>query len=154
MGNAFIEKEVSKIINDKSIEYPKNIALACSWIIANFKGVNIKIFDVRESSSLCDYNIIATSTNINQSRAIIHEMTSSLRHNNKEIMSLEGMGDAEWVLLDAADVIVHLFQETSRDVFDLDTLWKEFPQVKIPDEYYFSSPQAEASTEDSTNNYF
>jgi ribosome-associated protein len=154
MGNAFIAKEVSKIINDKSIEYPRNIALACSWIIANFKGINIKIFDVRESSSLCDYNIIASATNVTQARAIIHEMTSNLRHNEQSIMSLEGTSDAEWILLDVADVIVHLFQETPRDVFDLDTLWKDYPQITIPEEYYFSTPQTEVKKEDSTNNYF
>jgi ribosome-associated protein len=153
MSNTFIAKEISKIINDKDLEYPRNIALACSWIIANFKGVNIKIFDVRESSSLCDYNIVASSTNITQARAIIHEMTTNLRNNGQEIVSLEGTADAEWILLDVADVIVHLFQETPRDVFDLDTLWKSYPQVTIPEEYYFSTPQSETTKEDS-NNYF
>lgn len=154
MSNTFVSKEVKKIINDEKIEFPKNIALACSWIIANFKGVNIKIFDVSESSSLCDYNIIASSTNPTQSRAIIDEIVANLRQNDQEIISLEGMSDAEWVLVDGGDVIVHLFQETSRDVFDLDTLWKKYPQVNIPEEYYFSSPQTEEKKEDSTNNYF
>lgn len=155
MSNPFIEKQVTKIINEDGIEYPKNIALACAWIIANFKGVNIKVFDVSESSSLCDYNIIASAQNTTQARSIVDELTPNLKKHGQEILSLEGLSDAEWILVDAGDVIVHLFQETARDIFDLDTLWGDYPQVKIPEEYYFSAPnQDDKRSDDSSNNYF
>lgn len=156
MGNPYVEKEVKKIITDLGKEYPKNFALAAAWILANFKGVNIKVFDVKESSSLCDYNIIASMQNTTQARAAIEELSGNFRNNDANIISVEGLSDAEWILLDAGDVIVHLFQETARDIFDLDHLWGEFPQIEIPQDYYFSSPEMAkvASPEDPTDNYF
>ena len=156
MANQYVEKEVKKIISDLNGEYPKNFALAAAWILANFKGVNIKIFDVNESSSLCDYNIIASMQNTTQARAAIEELSGNFRKNDANIISVEGLSDAEWILIDAGDVIVHLFQETARDIFDLDHLWGEFPQVEIPQDYYFSSPEMTKVTtpEDPTDNYF
>lgn len=157
MANPYVEKEVKKIVEELSSEYPKNIALAAAWIIANFKGINIKIFDVKESSSLCDYNIIASMQNTTQARAVIDELSANLKKNGNNIISVEGLTDAEWILLDAGDIIIHLFQETARDIFDLDNLWGVFPQVEIPSEYYFSSPEIEqpvAKQEDPTDNYF
>ncbi len=152
--NPFIEKEIAKIIEENKADFPKNIALACSWIVANFKGINIKIFDVQGSSSLCDYNIIASAQNSTQSRSIVEMLDAALRNNGQEIISVEGLNDAEWILLDAGDVIVHLFLDTSRDIFDLDTLWKNYPQVQIPEEYYFGTPETQAAPSDPTSNYF
>ena len=135
MLDPFIEKEITKVIEGNKSEFPKNIALACAWVIANFKGINIKIFDVKDSSSLCDYNIIASAQNTTQARSIVDVLAPALKANDQEIISLEGVHEAEWILVDAGDVIVHLFLETSRDVFDLDNLWKNYDQVQIPEEY-------------------
>lgn len=156
MANPYVEKEVKKIITDLNGDYPKNFALAAAWVLANFKGANIKIFEVKESSSLCDYNIIASMQNTTQARAAIDELAINFRNNDTEIISVEGLSDAEWILLDAGDVIVHIFQEVARDVFDLDHLWGEFPQVEIPQDYYFSSPEMaqSATPADPTDNYF
>lgn len=155
MANPFIEKEVNKIINEQGIEFPKNHALAVAWIIANFKGVNIKIFDVHESSSLCDFNIIASAQNVTQARSMVDEITFNLKKNGANVISIEGLTDGDWILVDMGDVIVHIFQEVSRDIFDLDSLWGAYPQVEIPSSYYFSNPEMEASGKDgSTDNYF
>jgi ribosome-associated protein len=155
MANPYIQKEVTKIINEQNIKYPQNLALAAAWIIANFKGVNIKIYDVTESSSLCDFNIVASMQNTTQAKAITDELTFNIKQNNGSILSLEGLSDAEWILVDAGDVIIHLFQETSRDIFDLDSLWKDYPQVQIPSEYYFGSAEVEVPRmEDPTDNFF
>ena len=155
MNNSFITKQVSKIVEEHKSEFPRNIALASCWIIANFKGINIKIFDVQGSSSLCDYNIIASAQNTTQARAIVDMLTPALKENEQEILSIEGMNEADWILVDVGDVIIHIFLETSRDIFDLDTLWKSFPQIQIPEEYYFSTPEAASSApSDPTSNYF
>jgi ribosome-associated protein len=154
MSNQFVEKEITKIMNEYKEEYPKNVALACAWIIANFKGINIKIFDMSNSSSLCDYNIIASAQNTIQSKAMVDVLVPSLRHTEVEVRSVEGVDEAEWILVDAGDVIVHLFLETSRDIFDLDMLWKNQKQIQIPEEYYFGTPQTETAHSDPTNNYF
>lgn len=155
MANPFVEKEVNKIINQQNIEYPKNSALASAWIIANFKGENIKIYDVQNSSSLCDYNIIASAQNITQAKAMVDEISYNLKKSGMKLHSLEGLTDGDWVLLDLGDIIIHIFQEYARELFNLDELWKDFPQIEIPQEYYFEHAELTATTsEDSTDSYF
>ncbi len=154
MGNPYIEKEVKKILENKDYEFPLNQAMGAAWIIANFKGVNIKVLDSSKTSSLCDYNIIATAENIIQSRAIIDELQVNLKEKNTEPMSLEGMEDGEWILLDLGDIIIHLFQEHTRDVYDLDGLWSELESVKIPQEFYFASGEGSTQEEVTAESYF
>jgi len=156
MSNPYVQKEVNKIINESEIEFPKNHALATAWIIANFKGINIKIFDAQGASSLCDYNIIATAENTIQAKSMVDEITYNLKQNEANVISIEGMREADWILLDFGDIIVHIFQENSRDLYDLDQLWSHYAQIDIPQEYYFSSPDVmnEKSKTNSTDNYF
>ncbi|MDP7320245.1 MAG: ribosome silencing factor [Bacteriovoracaceae bacterium] len=152
MSSAYIEKELDKIV--ASSEFPQNMALASAWVIAHFKGINIKIYDVKESSSLCDYNIIASAENTTQARSMVDEIVRNLRKHEVEILSLEGMAEADWILLDMGDIIVHIFQDLSRDIFDLDSLWHKYEQLPIPQEFYFGEPSEEKANKDSSENYF
>lgn len=154
MGNPYIEKEVKKVLENKEYEFPLNQAMGAAWIIANFKGVNIKVLDSSKTSSLCDYNIIATAENVIQSRAMIDELQANLKEKDTEAMSLEGMEDGEWILLDLGDIIVHIFQEHTRDVFDLDGLWSELDSVQIPQEFYFASGEGSQKEEVTAESYF
>lgn len=154
--NEYIKSEVSKIVTEFKEEYPKNIALASAWILANFKGINLKIFNVKDSSSLADYYVLASAGNSIQARSMTDELTANLRDSGMEILSVEGLTDGEWVLIDAGDIIVHIFNENSRDIFDLDSLWAKHSLVEIPQSYYFAghdNPEANKAN-DSTDNYF
>ena len=151
MSREYIKTEITKILEKE--EFPKNLALASAWIIANFKGVNIKIFDVSATSSLCDYNIIATAENTTQAKGMVDEIQRQLKAVAK-MNSLEGVSDGEWILLDMLDIIVHIFQDTTRDVFALEELWLNAPQVEIPNEYYYGPGEELKSSNDPTENYF
>ena len=152
MANEFVKKEVKKIF-EKESDSSKAAALASAWIIANYKGINIKAYDVKESSSLCDFNLIATANNTTQAKTMADEIQYNIKQNGGTILSVEGLSDCEWVLIDSGDVIIHIFQDISRDVFDLDSLWHEYEQLEIPSEYYFSHPEMK-DNEESTQNYF
>lgn len=152
MSNEFISKEVAKILKDEKSS--KNYALASAWIIAHFKGINIKIFDTKETSSLCDYNIIASAENIIQSKSMAQVIVKTLKEHGAEVLSLEGLSAGEWILLDIGDVIIHIFQEISRDVFDLDDIWRSSEQVEIPNEYYFGEANQEIKPKVNSENYF
>ncbi len=156
MSNEFVKSEISKIITNPDFQYPSNMAYAASWIIANFKGINLKIFDVKESSSLCDFYVIASTTNAVQSRAICDEILVNLKNNGMKNISTEGLSDAEWVLIDFGDIIIHLFQENSRDIYNLDSLWMNMPQLKIPNDYYHSNLDVNSNNNnsDSSGKFF
>ena len=116
MANEYIQNEVKKVISNSQFEFPLNHAMATAWILANFKGDNLKIFDMRKSSALVDYAVVATAQNATQTRAMIDEISSSLRNVGAKIVSYEGYESADWVLLDTGDIMVHVFKGPARDL--------------------------------------
>lgn len=138
--NEYIQNEVKKVITNTSFEFPLNHAMATAWILANFKGDNLKIFDMRKTTSLCDFSVIATAQNPTQARAMIDEVSTNLKQQGANIVSYEGYESADWILLDTGDIMVHVFNGPARDVYDLDMVYAKNPQVKIPEEFYFGKP--------------
>jgi ribosome-associated protein len=144
--NEYIQTEVKKVITNTAFEFPLNHAMASAWIIANYKGDNLKVFDMRKTTSLCDFSILATAQNVTQARAMIDEVSNNLKNQGANILSYEGYESADWILLDTGDIMIHVFTGPARDVYDLDMIYARNPQVKIPEEYYFAKA-ADVSTE-------
>lgn len=154
MANEYVDVEVKKIISNDKFEFPLNHAMASAWILANFKGDNLKVFDMRKTSSLCDFSVIATAQNTTQARAMIDEISNNLKSQGANILSYEGYESADWILLDTGDVIVHVFNGPARDVFDLDLVYAKNQQVKIPEEFYFGKPTNVATEKPDLKGFF
>lgn len=148
MANEFVAKEVAKIFQEVEGEQPKKAAMAAAWICAHFKAFNIKIFDVSKSSSLSDYYVICSSDNPTQAKSLVEELIPHFKKQNMYALSQEGMNDAEWILLDLGDIILHVFQESAREIYSLDQLWAGYPLLEIPQSYFTGSgEQVEKQTE-------
>jgi len=152
--NEYVQGEVKKVIANTGFEFPLNHAMASAWIVANYKGENLKIFDLRKSSALCDYSILATAQNATQARSMVDEISANLKDNGASIVSYEGYESANWILLDTGDIIVHIFNGPSRDVYDLDLVLARSPQVKIPEEFYFGKPTSVSTEKADLKGYF
>ena len=152
MNKEYITKEVDKIISDKKYPSPQNFAMACAWIMGNFKALNLKILDVKKLSSLADYFILASTTNPVQSSAIADEIVMQLKKHQRLPVSREGQQSSDWILIDLGDIIVHIFSEHSRDLYNLDELWQNAPTVDIPSDYYI--PADDQGPFDSGTGYF
>lgn len=89
------------------------------------KGVNIKVIDISNISILADYFIIAGGTNENQVKALTDNVEEELA--KVEIMpkQIEGYNNANWILMDYQDVIIHIFNEQDRLFFDLERIWSD-----------------------------
>lgn len=154
MSGEYINKEVEKIINDKSFEFPLNLAMAAAWICGNLKGINLKVLKTAKTSSLSDYFVIASVTNTTQGSAMAEDIMAQLKKHGSTIRSREGLAGSDWILIDFGDIIVHIFLETSRDVYSLESLWKEAIPVSIPQEYYFSSDDIQGSKRSDDRGFF
>jgi len=152
MSKEYISKNVSEIFNDKELEFPLNSAMASAWILGNLKGVNLKIYDVRNISSLGDYYVMGSATNIRQAHSMTEEISTQLKKHGMKVISTEGKADSDWILLDLGDILVHIFLEVSRGNYNLESLWDEAEAIEIPNSYYFSENDNE--TEDTDKNYF
>jgi len=93
--------------------------------VENKKGENLAILEMdRNSGAFTDYFVVCTGTNPRQIQAISDEVEARLSQRGVRPNSVEGYNQAEWVLLDYVDFVVHVFSERARKFYDLERLWK------------------------------
>ena len=154
MSRDYITAEVKKIIEDKNLEAPMNYAMAAAWVMGNFKGINLKVLDLRKTSTIADFFTIGSASNPTQMSAMAEEISHQMREAGVEALSREGLKHStDWILLDYGDVMIHVFSESARTVYDLDNLYKGAVSVDIPDSYYFATPDS-VVTPINDKNYF
>ena len=98
------------------------------------KALDVRVFDLREVTSFCDYFVIASGTNPKQVQAIAEEVDIQLKKINERANAVEGFDNAEWILADYGDFIVHVFSEKSREFYDLERLWRAAKELSFPHE--------------------
>jgi ribosome-associated protein len=98
------------------------------------KALDIIVLDLREITSLADHFIICTGTNVRQNQAIADEIHLKLKQRGDLPINVEGYDNAEWVLLDYGDFIVHIFLDRTRSYYDLERLWRHAKNVEVPPE--------------------
>jgi ribosome-associated protein len=86
--------------------------------------------DLRELTSFTDFFIICTGANSRQTQAISDEVASELKRAGHLPLDVEGYKNAEWVLVDFGDFIVHVFQEKTRLFYDLERLWRQAKTIE------------------------
>ena len=87
------------------------------------------MLDLREITSFADYFVICTGTNTRQIQAICDEIGQQLKKAGELPNSLEGYSNAEWVLADYGDYVIHVFSEKARMYYDLERLWRDAKTV-------------------------
>jgi ribosome-associated protein len=153
MSSDYVNSEVKKILSDKSLEVPLNQVMASAWVMGNFKGINLKVLDLRKTSTIADFFVIGSASNPTQMTAMAEEISHQMRLNGLEAISREGLKQStDWILLDYGDFIAHVFSESARTIYDLDNLYKNATSVEIPESYYFTAPDTMNAVDD--KNYF
>jgi ribosome-associated protein len=102
--------------------------------VENKKGEDVAILEMdRASGAFTDYFIVCSGTNPRQIQAISDEVERQLVQAGLRPNSVEGYNQAEWVLLDYVDFVVHVFSERARNFYDLERLWKSARRLKPGD---------------------
>lgn len=92
------------------------------------------VLDLREITTLADHFIICTGSNTRQNQAISDEVYQRLKQEGTLPISVEGYDNAEWVLMDYGDFLLHVFLDRTRSYYDLERLWRHAKKVEIPPE--------------------
>ena len=109
-----------------------SLALSCA---SEKKALNLVGLDLRDITSFAEFFLIASGTNQRQVQAIADEITQKLKKETKmKAIRVEGYQSGNWILLDYGDFIFHIFDEKSREFYDLERLWRDAKRVEIPDE--------------------
>lgn len=101
--------------------------------ISSKKGLNIKLIEIGDISSLADYMVIATGTSSTHVKAIADEVEYQLDEAGISVSHIEGYRSNSWILLDYVDVIVHIFSDEAREFYDLERLWQDGKKIDISD---------------------
>lgn len=99
------------------------------------KALEPTVLDLRGIASFTDFFVILTGANRRQVQAISDEIVEQLKHHGSPASRVEGYQNAEWILVDYGDFVVHVFDEKARRFYDLERLWREAGRLNIsPDE--------------------
>ena len=98
------------------------------------KAADISILRLDEQASgFTDYFVICSGANSRQVQAIAEEVDQKLSATGVEPSHREGYNQADWVLLDYVDFVVHIFSESARKFYDLEPLWKTAKRLQLAD---------------------
>lgn len=89
------------------------------------KAEDIHVIDITEVSTLADYFVIANGTNRSQIQALADHVQEMLGKEGLTLKQIEGYNNANWVLMDYQDIIIHIFDKENRLFYDLDRIWRD-----------------------------
>ena len=105
---------------DRSLQ----LALTVAGIAEENRGRDIAILDMRKLTPIFDYFVLVTGTSRRQLHSISEEIDRILQETlGDHRLGIEGYVDGRWILLDYGDVVIHLFDEESREYYGLEQLW-------------------------------
>ncbi len=98
---------------------------------AAVKPSYLAILDLRGLCTFTDHFLIASAGSSRQVRAIADRVEEQLKRAHVPMSHREGVGEAQWILLDYRDVVVHIFDDRTREYYDLERLWADAPKQQL-----------------------
>jgi len=103
----------------------------CCRALDEKKAGNVRVLDVREISSITNYLVIATATSEPHVRALRVELEKALDSAKAHIVGVETARESGWTVMDAFDVMIHVFAPEMRSRYGLEKLWKDAREVPM-----------------------
>lgn len=114
---------------------PSNDALdlvkSCCRVLDDKKAGDLTVLDVSEQSSITDYLVVATATSEPHLRALRVELEKMLDSEDVHLVGKETVQESGWVVIDAFDVMVHLFLDETRERYGLERLWRDAREMDV-----------------------
>ena len=104
-------------------------ALLVARIADDFRGGDVVLLDMRNITPIVDFFVIATVTSKRQMKAMAEESDLVMKKRNSPRLGAEGEGETVWMLRDYGDVVLHIFTSDGRELYSLEELWADAPQL-------------------------
>ena len=119
---------VDRVNPKRSLE----LALAAARTAAENGGTDLLVLDMSPHTAIFDYFVIATGTSRRQLHAMSEEIDHCLEDEmNDKRMNIDGYAESRWIVLDYGTVVIHLFEEESRENYALESLWADAKKVDL-----------------------
>jgi len=109
----------------------KEIAKLAYNALDDKKGVDITIIDISEITTIADYFIIAGGTNENQVKAMADSVEEVMIKSQVPCKHIEGYNNANWILMDYTDIVIHIFNQEDRLFYDLERIWRDGKKIEV-----------------------
>ena len=123
---------------DRAVELVEIAATAASDKLAT----DIIAYDVSEQLVITDAFLLCSAPNDRQVRAIVDEIEEKLSKAGAKPVRREGEREGRWILLDYLDIVVHVQHTEERVFYSLERLWKDCPQIQLPEAVNAAAAQA------------
>ncbi len=108
------------------------LVLAAARTAAENGGTDIVVLDMSKHTAIFDYFLIATGTSRRQLHAMSEEIDHKLEDElNDRRMNVDGYDESRWIVLDYGTVVIHLFDEDTRQFYSLEALWGDAPRLDL-----------------------
>ncbi|MBO5111953.1 MAG: ribosome silencing factor [Lachnospiraceae bacterium] len=111
----------------------KDFAVLAVEALEDKKAEDIAIIDISEVSVIADYFIIAGGNNKSQIQALSDVVDEKLGRAGLPLKQIEGYNNANWILLDFGDIIIHIFDKENRLFYDLERIWCDGKKIELND---------------------
>ena len=109
----------------------KDLVRLCCQVLDAKKAAELAVLDVSHQSSITDYLVIATATSEPHLRALRQDLEKAIDSNNIHIVGAETAPESGWMVIDAFDVMVHLFLAEAREKYGLERLWRDATRIAV-----------------------
>ena len=99
----------------------------------NDKGIDIVSIDLIGRSSIADYMVVVSGNTVRQVTAMANNLIKKYKEMGLRLPSPEGMSNGDWVLIDAKDILIHIFRPEVRDFYSLEKMWVKKQEKVSPD---------------------
>ena len=96
----------------------------------NKKAEQLVVLDIRKLANFCDYFIICSGTSDRHAKSIADGIQDGLKEAGLSVGKVQGYREGKWVIIDVSDVVVHVFEKTSREFYGLEYLWQGGKEVR------------------------
>ena len=94
-------------------------------ILNENKAIEVKSIDLKDKTSIADYMIVASGTSSRHMQSLSEILLTELKKKGINNCRLEGRDSSEWKLIDAKDIIIHIFHPEKRKFYNLESMWSE-----------------------------
>ena len=101
--------------------------------LENDKGIDIISIDLIGRSSIADYMVVVSGNTVRQVTAMANNLIKKYKEIGLRLPSPEGMSNGDWVLIDAKDILIHIFRPEVRDFYSLEKMWVKKQEEVSPD---------------------
>ena len=95
------------------------------------KADKIEVIKVRDLTIISDYFVIASANNATHVKSLIDDIEFELKKQGRSPQGIDGYRNANWIILDYVDVLVHVFYEETRDFYKLEKLWENGEKIDV-----------------------